>query len=433
MHIAMLVPDLAGHLNPMTTLGRELARRGHRIHVVTYPRAKSSTERAGLELLPYGVPEHDAGDRDRDLAKLASLTGFAGLKFTGQLLTKDVTIGLRDLPGLWKTHGIEGIVVDQVSPAGASVAEALGLPFVFACNALALHQEPGVPPPNLHWAYRSGMMGRLRNHLGNTLLKFAARPLFRALMAYRTMNKLPAQQFHQLSRLGLAQVAQQPSFFDFPREQLPSHFHYTGPWHEPGRDPIADFPWDKLDGRTIIYASLGTLQNRLKHVFAAILEGCSTENVQLVLSLGRAGATWDGPVPANALVVPFAPQLDLIDRSTAVITHAGLNTALETLARGKPMLCIPITNDQPGVASRVDYLGAGIVTRPRQVTAERVRSAVKTLLINPTYRSESESCAQRMKGAHGLTKAAEIVEEALTTGKRVERSAPLFESAPLTR
>ena len=421
MHIALLAPDLAGHLNPMTTLGRELARRGHRVSVISSPKASHYSERAGLELLPYGVPEYESGERDRALAKLANLTGFAGLKFTGQLLAQDVALGLRDIPSLCTTHNVEGVVVDQVSPAGVSVCEALKLPFAFACNALAMHQEPAVPPPTLPWAYRPGPLGRMRNRLGNTLLRIAVRPIFGVVRSYRQAHGLPRQKFGQHSEIGLAQVAQQPSFFDFPRQRLPSHFHYTGPWHEAGRDPTADFPWEKLDGRPLIYASLGTLQNRLKHVFAAILEGCAAENVQLVLSLGRAGATWDGPVPANALVVPFAPQLDLIDRATAVITHAGLNTALETLARGKPMLCIPVTNDQPGVATRVAYLGAGLVVRPGQVTAAKVRTAVRTLSTNPEYRTASQDCAKKMANANGLQRAAEIVEEALTTGKRVER------------
>ena len=43
-------------------------------------------------------------------------------------------------------RGVEGIGVDQVSPAGAALADGRGLPFVVACNALAMHQEAGVPP-----------------------------------------------------------------------------------------------------------------------------------------------------------------------------------------------------------------------------------------------------------------------------------------------
>ena len=42
---------------------------------------------------------------------------------------------------------------------------------------------------------------------------------------------------------------------------------------------------------------------------------CAGLDVQLLLSLGNRGAAWDGPTPANALVVPFAPQLRLLDRA----------------------------------------------------------------------------------------------------------------------
>lgn len=53
----------------------------------------------------------------------------------------------------------------------------------------------------------------------------------------------------------------------------------------------------------------------------------------------------------------IAPQFAPLEKATLAITHAGLNTALEALARGVPMVAIPITNDQPGVAGRLEWLG----------------------------------------------------------------------------
>lgn len=82
-------------------------------------------------------------------------------------------------------------------------------------------------------------------------------------------------------------MAQQPAWFDYPRDQLPSHVHFTGPWHTAERDSGVPFPWHDLDDRPLVYASLGTLQNRLRPVFDAILEGCSDLPVRVVLSLGR--------------------------------------------------------------------------------------------------------------------------------------------------
>jgi len=73
-----------------------------------------------------------------------------------------------------------------------------------------------------------------------------------------------------------AHVAQQPAFFDYPREALPESFHYTGPW----RDPLVGgertvFPWQRPDGRPLIDASMGTLQNRLQKIFETIAEACA--------------------------------------------------------------------------------------------------------------------------------------------------------------
>jgi UDP:flavonoid glycosyltransferase YjiC (YdhE family) len=81
-----------------------------------------------------------------------------------------------------------------------------------------------------------------------------------------------------------------------------------------------------------------------------------------------------GPVPNNAIVVKRAPQLELLKRATVCITHAGLNTALESLAQGVPQLAIPITYDQPGVAARIAHKKTGVVTSLDKSTADHLAS-----------------------------------------------------------
>jgi MGT family glycosyltransferase len=424
MHIALVCPEMHGHLNPMATLGSELARRGHRVSLVSGPMSKPKADACGFGHIAVGVPEYEAGEVQAALVKLSKLTGLAALRFTGQWLCIQTAVTLRDAPDLLRREGVDALVVDQVSPSGNALADVQKLPFVMVCNAMAMHQEPGVPPGVLNWPYRPGFFGRLRNRIGNSVLKLAAKPISTTVSAYRVKHGLGPYRFDDAPNLGLAQIAQQPAFFDYPRKELPGHFHYTGPWHGHGRDSekIA-FPWERLDGRPLIYASLGTLQNRLGRVFRAILDGCADLPVQLVLSLGRKDAEWNEPVPSNAIVVPFAPQLSLLERSHMLITHAGLNTALEGLARGLPMLCMPVTNDQPGVARRVEWLGAGEVLKPLKATASRVRHLVQKLLSDGRYRTAAERCRDELKANPGVARAADIVEEAFRTRKRVERTA----------
>jgi hypothetical protein len=115
---------------------------------------------------------------------------------------------------------------------------------------------------------------------------------------------------------GLAQIAQQPALFDFPRESLPDNFRYTGPWHAIESADKLEFPWQKLDGRPLIYASMGTLQNRQRPIFQAIATAYAGLDAQLVMSLGSHDQRLELKLPEAAIVVPFAPQLDLLRRCT---------------------------------------------------------------------------------------------------------------------
>ena len=420
MHIGLICPEPAGHLNSMATLGRELARRGHRVSLLARPQIKAKADICGFELLPIGAGEDDFRALQTGLRKLSRMKGLRSVRLTGQLLRDMAAITLRDGPGQLHAAGVEAVVVDQVSLAGVALADTLRLPFVMACNALAMHHDSQVPPSVLSWRYRPGFAGRVRNRLGNTVLKLAASPIVDTVSDFRRRHGFPRLRFDDTREWGLAQIAQQPSFFDFPRAELPAHFHYTGPWNEATRDSeSAPFPWEKLDGRPLVYASLGTMLKR-QSVYRAILDGCAELPVQVVLSLGQQGAACDFAVPPNAIVVPFAPQLTLLDRARVLITHAGLNTVLEGLGRGVPMLCMPVTNDGPGVARRVEWLGAGEVLEPGRVTAQRVRAVVEKLLAGP-YRDAALKCREQLKTNPGVLRAADIVEEAFRTGRRVER------------
>jgi len=60
-------------------------------------------------------------------------------------------------------------------------------------------------------------------------------------------------------------------------------------------------------------------------------------------------------LPGWPLVVEVAPPLELLPRAALTITHADLNTVLEALSCGGPMVAIPIANDQSGVAARLAW------------------------------------------------------------------------------
>jgi MGT family glycosyltransferase len=210
------------------------------------------------------------------------------------------------------------------------------------------------------------------------------------------------------------QISQQPEAFEFPRRELPKHVRFVGPLRLPGGYQPVPFPWERLDGRPLIYASLGTLQNRVAGTFRIIAEACNGLDAQLVISTGN-GVSPEalGNLPGDPIVVSYAPQLDLLRRATLAVTHAGLNTVLEALATGTPMVAVPVTNEQPGIAARVVWVGAGEAIAHKHLTPQALRSAVVRVLSDPSYRTAAERVRNSIQAGGGAPRAAELIEQSL--------------------
>ena len=159
---------------------------------------------------------------------------------------------------------------------------------------------------------------------------------------------------------------------------------------------------------------MGTLVNGLTDVFRMILKAAAAvPGRQLVLSIGSNIQMDDiGPIPASAIVVSRAPQLELLKRAELCITHAGINTTLESLALGVPMVAIPVGFDQPGIAARIVYHGVGKSIPVASMNKEDLSGAIQEVLGNPRYRDAARRFQKTIAQSHGLDRAADVLERA---------------------
>jgi MGT family glycosyltransferase len=213
----------------------------------------------------------------------------------------------------------------------------------------------------------------------------------------------------------LAQITQLPEALEFEVVgDKPSGLHYTGPFVHSEQRPAVEFPWERLDGRPLIYASMGTLQNGSEAIFRTIAEACAGLDSQLLISLGGGlDPARLGKLAGNPLVVSFAPQLEILKRAVLVITHAGLNTVLESLCEGVPLVAVPLANDQPGVAARVMARGACVVVPLQRLNAARLRKAVMLVLQDARYREAAQVLQRTIQRMDGSGRAADLIEQVL--------------------
>lgn len=411
-HIGLYCPAETGHLHTMLPLGRELQRRGHLVTFLGVPDAEEKVRTAQLDFMPIGATKFPLGTTEAMFAKLATLSGIRALLFTLNWIRESGKVFLEEAPSVLKDAQVDILIVDQITPEGGTVADFVGIPFVTVCSALPMMQEPSIPPFFTTWVYSQSMWNRWRNQLVYQLINPFNLPSQKLRQKYRQQWNLPREISPDSPYLILSH---QPAGFEYPRQNLPPHFYFTGPYHSQQSRRKVDFPWNELvEGKPLIYASMGTLQTGLKQVFAKIAGACADLDVQLVISLGGSGDLdgWEN-LPGKPLVVNYAPQLELLQRAKLFITHGGMNSALEALTYGVPMVAIPITNDQPGIAGRIVWCGVGELVPLGQLTVSNLKLAINRVLNQPRYKQKALELQAEIRQSGGVVQAADLVEGVL--------------------
>jgi UDP:flavonoid glycosyltransferase YjiC (YdhE family) len=104
--------------------------------------------------------------------------------------------------------------------------------------------------------------------------------------------------------------------------------------------------------------------------------------------------------------------VDVLKRASVCITHAGLNTVLESLTCGVPQVAFPVTFDQPGIGARIAAKKTGVTAEFEKLTPDHLSTLLDEVLNNAVYRENSRKLQDVIAKTNGLRKAADIIEHA---------------------
>jgi zeaxanthin glucosyltransferase len=425
LKIAFISLPLSGHLNPMTALAHKLKKRGHEVSFIGIADSEASVRAVGLDFVSFCEKEYPLGSNL--YGPTAGLHGLDVVRCACQvILPPFIKASLERLPEKLAGAGFDLLVIDTIYFFIELVPMSLGIPYVHVSNVLAVDGS-GVTPASFFDSRLD--VSQEAQELNLQALKQLAETLFPSILEV----VIP-----QAAKLGLninwhdrgatvsklAVIAQYPEEFDFPGVPKPSTFHYSGPFHQDELRETFAFPWEQLTGKPLVYASMGTLLNGASEVFKIILESVARmPEIEVVLSVGNNINIDDlGPIPSHTIVVHRAPQIELLKRASLCITHAGLNTVLESLAQGVPMVAIPVGFDQPGVAARIAHHGLGeFVGVDETLSANRLDELVRKVMGEPSYRERARYFQNLIARSNGLEEAANLVEKAheAATSKRL--------------
>lgn len=408
-HYAVIAPPLYSHVRALEALAQQLIARGHRVTFMQQAEARTLLSDARIGFCPLGARSHPTGSLARTLRLTAHPSGMGIFRLIDDM-AKTSDMLCRELPAALAQAGIDGLIVDQMEAAGGLAAQALGLPFVSVACALPVNREPHLPLPVMPFNYaedaRSQKLYVSSTRVYDWLMRRHGEVIARHARAFGLGER---RALHDCLS-PLAQISQTLPAFDFPRRQLPSHFHAVGPLRHRRAAPDEAPPC----AQPLVFASLGTLQGHRYTLFRAIARACRQLKVRLLIA--HCGGLSEAQAARlrryGAEVTDFADQPAVLRQAQAVITHGGLNTVMDAIESATPILTIPLAFDQPGVAARVVYSGIGR-RASRFATAGMLAQHLQALLSNDAYRQRLTRMQAQLERAGGAARAADVVEQAL--------------------
>jgi MGT family glycosyltransferase len=176
------------------------------------------------------------------------------------------------------------------------------------------------------------------------------------------------------------------------------------------------FDFGRLDGRPLLYVSLGTLHHGNAAFFDTCIAAFRDFPGQVLVSVGRgSNLSRYADAPQNFIFAEAVPQLAVLERTAVFLTHGGLNSVHEALWHGVPMVAVPQQIEQLHNAEAMAAAGAGLVidseAKGRHVSADALRDAVGRVMAGrSTYAAASAKIGASLREGGGIEEAANIIE-----------------------
>ena len=377
-----------GHTNPTLNVVRELTARGHRVVYYSYDDFREKIDDAGAEFISCNGFDAQMHLTREEGAKVGS-----DLALSARVLV-DTTLAL-DEPVCRQMEQLKPdcIVADSMAVWGKAVAKKLGIPYVCSTTTFAFNRESAKIMPH---------------SLKETLSMITSMGKVNAQVKRLKQRGYPVKSILDLigSDETVHTVVYTSPLFQPCAETFPEHFAFVGPSIRPARSEV------EKTGEKLVYISMGTVNNDMLPLYQACIEAVKGTHWQVILSVGdQVDAGKLQKLSENVFVHSTVDQIAVLEKADAFLTHCGMNSASEGLYFGVPLVMLPQTSEQGGVAARVEQLGAGL--RLKKTTPEVIRGTLETVMNDPSYRDNVKKIAESFRASGGAKAAADCIEDCL--------------------
>lgn len=403
-----------GHLYSTFGFSKSLKDRGHTIHYVGILDIKNQVLEHGFEFHAVLKNQYPAGFRENFKKAHINKGGYSKFTLVGCIEN--------ELP----------VLLEQIKPQGIITSTHLCL------ESLLIYYRYGIKPvifmpvinSNPRTECRYGFNGFRKkqryelfhkyklynNELEGEKKSYLSR-LFRHLT--KSVNNAEVEQFIS-PIMQFEQLIACPQEFELP-DRIRKGVHYIGPCIRNNVER-ADALINQLKSinKKIVYLSLGTQTERIHHVCESfylkvidLMKDPEMAGYHIVLSSKSAFQMRDTlSVSENITIVPWINAFDILQISSAVITHGGLGTLKESIFYGVPMIVLPDKYDQPINAKRIVHHQLGVQDDLITITKDRLKHHLQKVTTDQTMRDKLQQMKDDFRRREALQEGATLVEKA---------------------
>ena len=375
-----------GHTNPTLGVVRELVSRGHQVWYYSYNIMREKIESAGATFVSC-----DDYDMEQKLTPKDSVRVGKDLAFSTKILV-DTTLALDDnVCEDMKRLKPDCIVADSMAVWGKAIAIKLGIPFVSSTTTFAFNQ------------YSAKIM---KQGIGELVRMLISMPKIT-----KNIKRLQDKGYPIKSVLDIIQnddnthtIVYTSSDFQPCADTFSDKYVFVGPSIRPATDKIVKTK-EKL-----IYISMGTVNNDMMPLYKTCITTLADTEYQVIISVGNLVSINEfGKMPENISVYEHVDQIAVLQAADIFLSHCGMNSVNESLYFGVPLLMLPQTAEQGGVAERVHQLGAGI--KLKKTDGASIIYAINKLLSVNSYKDNAQKISWSFRQCVGSKGAADKIEQ----------------------
>jgi MGT family glycosyltransferase len=382
-----------GHVNPTLAIAQELVARGEQVIYYLPEPFRAAVEATGATFHPYEWQRSPSSFPAPTPGKKADAT-----LMIGRMMEMMVQQSFDLLPRLvdeMRAQQVDVILYDRMFLPANLLSRILHLPAVILNPSYAVNAHSGAEQ----------IMPLAKRQAFAEFFASLSKDLTRLCDAYQ----LPHYDFQALMQADL-NIVFLPRAFQPGGETFDERFVFVGPSLQEHRHYSGDFPLDRLGKRPQLYISLGTAFNNQPAFYRQCFDAFAQSEWQVVLAFGQQidPAELKNP-PANFIVAPHVPQLEILPRSDVFVSHGGMNSTMESLSFGVPLVVVPQMEEQAMTARRVQELGLGLALDMETLTTETLLASVEQIAHDPAFRDHVQEMQREIHQAGGAPRAVDAI------------------------